>query len=436
VREGGFLCVAADDLAHQPARIEHSKQKRRQLHKFTMAEEDNEAAVLKVPVDSSAAGIETHGDEEENLAVRTAAVVANFQASTQSGVVVDSATATSSTTTATTPADDNVAIDTGVDLGDESFNLNLSTIGSLGYVICNEKDVLMGRGKRISEWAGNQRFRTIVSKYRPAYLSSLRSAKIHVAKQVIAEVLAHGGRFLREVDPGNTGTVAWSKWLPVEMDRCIEKTCQALREKEKTGKRKGNGEEESLEGTTTARDVKKSRTSGDTELLQRFHAFVAKHGHSAVPPGWDEDIELSDWVTVQRRLFRDIEQGILVERKPTTAATLSTSLEGTEVICNEGEKTSSQEMSSQGLVLETNETLLGVQVTEEQQTIIDELRKLNFVTDYADWHWEQSFKLFLEGDLNKKRVWLRQQRRNHREGTLTPARRARLEAAGVNFMIN
>jgi hypothetical protein len=170
--------------------------------------------------------------------------------------------------------------------------------------------------------------------------------------------------------------------------------------------------------------------------LQRFHAFVAKHGHSAVPPGWDEDIELSDWVTVQRRLFRDIEQGILVERKPTAGATLSASLEGTEVICNEGEKMSSQETSSQGLVLETNETLLGVQVTEEQQIIIDELRKLNFVTDYADWHWEQSFKLFLEGDLNKKRVWLRQQRRNHREGTLTPARRARLEAAGVNFMIN
>jgi Helicase associated domain len=382
---------------------------------------DENEAILKV--DASPAGIETHGDEEENLAVRTAAVVANFQASTQGGAAGDGS--------ATTPAEDVVIDAGGVDLGDESLNLNhLSTIGSPGYVICNEKDVLMGRGKRISEWAGNQRFRTIVSKYRPAYLSSLRSAKIHVAKQVIVEVLANGGRFLRETDPGNTGIVAWSKWLPVEMDRCIEKTCQALREKEKTGKRTS---EAPPEGAPSAGDGKKVRTSGDYELLQRFRAFVEKQGHSAVPPGWDEDIELSDWVTVQRRLFRDLEEGILVERKRSgSAATLSAAaLDESETIYNDGEK-----MSSPELVLETNETLLGIQVTDVQQRIIDELRKVDFVTDYADWHWENSFKLFVEGDLTTKRVWLRQQRRNHREGTLTPARRTRLEAAGVNFMVN
>lgn len=296
------------------------------------------------------------------------------------------------------------------------------------YVMCSEKDVLMGRGKRISEWPGNQKFRAIIARYRSQYLTSVRSAKIQVAQQVIAEVVADGGRFLRELDPGNTGIVAWSKWLPVDMDRCIEKTCQALREKEKTNKRKS--ESQTNDPVIVSYDAKKLKShESDEELFQRLNSFRERHGHTAVPPGWAKDRDLADWTTVQRRLFRDLKNGIVVElRKPR--AKHRTNFPDELGVFAEDEK-------REELILETNETLPapGATITEQQQQLVDKLRGIDFCVDFEEWHWEHSFQLFLQGDSLKKRVWLRQQRRDHREGTLTEDRRVRLESAGVNWLI-
>mmetsp|Transcript_13783 Transcript_13783/g.26442 ORF Transcript_13783/g.26442 Transcript_13783/m.26442 type:complete len:369 (+) Transcript_13783:207-1313(+) len=91
---------------------------------------------------------------------------------------------------------------------------------------CSEKDVLMGRGKRISEWPGNIYFRQVVNKYRDEYNSSSRKNKVGVAKSVLDDIHAIGGRFVQQ----NKG----DKWEEVELDRAIEKACQALREKEKS----------------------------------------------------------------------------------------------------------------------------------------------------------------------------------------------------------
>lgn len=306
------------------------------------------------------------------------------------------------------------------DLAPEDNSTSIAPEDPEQFVLCNERDVLMGRGKRISEWPGNQRFRKIVARYRPEYLSSARSAKIHVAKQVIAEVVADGGRFLRELDPGNTGIVAWSKWLPVAMDRCIEKTCQALREKEKSMKPKVRPP---AHEDVMPYDTKKLRSrANDEQFFQRLVAFREKHGHTAVPPGWEHDLDLADWTTVQRQVFRDLKLGNMFE---LTHHHHGHNLGGEF----EEEKTQGE------LILETNETLPGATITEQQQQLVDKLRGIGFCVDYEEWHWEHSFKLYLQGDLVMKRLWLRQQRRDHREGVLTKERRERLTAAGVNLVV-
>jgi hypothetical protein len=88
-----------------------------------------------------------------------------------------------------------------------------------------EKDVLMGRGKRVSEWPGNIYFRQVVNKNREPYHDAERSKKVYVAQAVIAAIHDIGGRFLKEESDGS--------WTEIEHPRSIEKTCQALREKEK-----------------------------------------------------------------------------------------------------------------------------------------------------------------------------------------------------------
>ena len=84
----------------------------------------------------------------------------------------------------------------------------------------------MGRGKRISEWPGNIFFRQVVNKYRDEYNVCSRKGKVGVAKAVLDDIHAIGGRFLQQ----NKG----DKWEEVDVDRAIEKACQALREKEKS----------------------------------------------------------------------------------------------------------------------------------------------------------------------------------------------------------
>ena len=87
------------------------------------------------------------------------------------------------------------------------------------------RDVIMGRGKRVSEWPGNIFFRQVVNKHREAYAEASRNEKVTVAVTVIKEIHKNKGRFMAEEPNGS--------WAEIENQRAIEKCCQALREKEK-----------------------------------------------------------------------------------------------------------------------------------------------------------------------------------------------------------
>lgn len=102
---------------------------------------------------------------------------------------------------------------------------------------CTERDVLLGRGKRVSNWPGNIYFRQIVNKYRDAYNKAGRNHKNMVADLVRQQISANGGRFLHEVENSAKSTateVADSWWTEVDYSRSVEKSCQALRERIKS----------------------------------------------------------------------------------------------------------------------------------------------------------------------------------------------------------
>jgi hypothetical protein len=150
----------------------------------------------------------------------------------------------------TAPAKASVSLNRMYHENNQSQNMDHQfTIGSPDNVICNETDVLLGRGRSSVNWPGKLRFRTIVFKYRPAYLSSPKIEKFAITEQIIVEVLSNGGRFLREISPG--------KWLPDKMAFIIEKTQLLLRRKCK----------EPHEGLPSAGDAKKLRPSGDHDLI-------------------------------------------------------------------------------------------------------------------------------------------------------------------------
>ncbi|GKY94571.1 hypothetical protein MPSEU_000422700 [Mayamaea pseudoterrestris] len=127
-----------------------------------------------------------------------------------------------------------------------------------------EKDVLMGRGKRVSEWPGNIYFRQLIASNREKYLVAPRHEKVTIADQVIHQIHSIGGRFLKEQDDGPEG------WYEVELERAVEKTCQALREKEKTKTPTGDpfadpNKKTSLVDITTSSNKKKSKKKKKTK---------------------------------------------------------------------------------------------------------------------------------------------------------------------------
>lgn len=102
-----------------------------------------------------------------------------------------------------------------------------------GITKCTERDVLMGRGKRVAEWPGNVVFRQIVARYRHAYITEQRSSKMKIALHVVKEVHKRKGRFLREINGRSScdGHDTTAVWEIVTQARAIEKACQALRER-------------------------------------------------------------------------------------------------------------------------------------------------------------------------------------------------------------
>ena len=114
------------------------------------------------------------------------------------------------------------------------------------------KDVVCGKGNGINSLPGNVRFRKLIASYKQAYHNTPRNKKMYVSQQVIDSVLAGGGRVL-EQRPSD------GKFVPVGPKKMHEKTCQALREKPTTSKKK-----KSAPATTTI-----SRPSNKTKRSLR-----------------------------------------------------------------------------------------------------------------------------------------------------------------------
>lgn len=92
----------------------------------------------------------------------------------------------------------------------------------------NDRDVLCGRGGLTNTHPGNAWYRNLVRANRPFYRSSPKHGKILVAKAIVDHVFAQDPpcRFLEKSSDD-------ARWYPVNWKRSVDKTSQALRERER-----------------------------------------------------------------------------------------------------------------------------------------------------------------------------------------------------------
>eukprot|EP00567_Pseudictyota_dubia_P008979 CAMPEP_0197464290 /NCGR_PEP_ID=MMETSP1175-20131217/63943_1 /TAXON_ID=1003142 /ORGANISM="Triceratium dubium, Strain CCMP147" /LENGTH=329 /DNA_ID=CAMNT_0043000263 /DNA_START=298 /DNA_END=1287 /DNA_ORIENTATION=- len=84
-------------------------------------------------------------------------------------------------------------------------------------------DVLSGRGGGTNNHAGNRYFRQLCDQRRHVYVMSKKMQKKDIAVEIVAEIRARGGRFLKRND-------ATGEWDDIGEQKAISKTSQALRE--------------------------------------------------------------------------------------------------------------------------------------------------------------------------------------------------------------
>jgi len=90
----------------------------------------------------------------------------------------------------------------------------------------HDRDVLCGRGGLTNYHPGNAWYRNMVRANRALYKASPKHSKILVAKSICGHVLAQGSRFL-ECDKRS------GSWFTISYKRAVDKTSQALREKDR-----------------------------------------------------------------------------------------------------------------------------------------------------------------------------------------------------------
>jgi len=94
---------------------------------------------------------------------------------------------------------------------------------ALKHESIKDVDVLFGRGSGVNNHPGNIKFRIIVKKYQPEYLSCVRhSEKAIFPNAIVRAVEESGGRFLKKNSNGD--------WCEVDKKKSLLKASQALRE--------------------------------------------------------------------------------------------------------------------------------------------------------------------------------------------------------------
>ena len=108
----------------------------------------------------------------------------------------------------------------------QPFSLQSHSSGaSVDDSIIRENDILCGRGGNNNKHIGNTRFRQLIAANRPQYVGLTKKQKMLMARQIVSVVHYAGGRFLaRDVHTG--------RFINVGLSRSLEKTSQALREKQ------------------------------------------------------------------------------------------------------------------------------------------------------------------------------------------------------------
>jgi hypothetical protein len=90
-------------------------------------------------------------------------------------------------------------------------------------IMLTENDVLCGRGGITNSHSGNMVFRSLVRARKLSYINApKRCDKPRIAREIVAEILQRGGRFLERSDSGS--------WRQVDAERAAKKVSQALRE--------------------------------------------------------------------------------------------------------------------------------------------------------------------------------------------------------------
>jgi hypothetical protein len=92
----------------------------------------------------------------------------------------------------------------------------------------NDRDVLCGRGGLTNTHPGNAWYRNLVRANRPYYQTSPKHGKILVAKAIVDHVFSQNPpcRFLEKSSKDK-------KWYPINWKKSVDKTSQALRERER-----------------------------------------------------------------------------------------------------------------------------------------------------------------------------------------------------------
>jgi len=107
-----------------------------------------------------------------------------------------------------------------------SNTIKMMHLFNKGYAVQypSENDVLSGRGGKINDHYGNRQFRAIVKEFKERYnLTDKKNSKASIAREVVGQITALGGRFLRK-DPAS------GYWIDEDESNAMKKTSQALRE--------------------------------------------------------------------------------------------------------------------------------------------------------------------------------------------------------------
>ena len=92
--------------------------------------------------------------------------------------------------------------------------------------LLHPNDVIVGRGPVPNDYEGNKRFRVLIRRHRKSYTSGGRLKKQQLGSDILNQIHAVGGRFLKQVDPA----LAVDAYYEVSENVALAKIKQALRE--------------------------------------------------------------------------------------------------------------------------------------------------------------------------------------------------------------